>query len=127
MHVNSRFWKEYLVVQLNQIKLCSACFQLHLILSDPLTYNVVLDKLLIAQKDLLPSQDGGLRPGVKGSGARVRGRQHLLLRGFGYTGDHLVGGLQRWKNQSGRVYLHSCNKDDLSSINRCCLSSLNVS
>lgn len=33
---------------------------LHLILPDPLTYNVIFDHLLIAQEDLLPSQDGSL-------------------------------------------------------------------
>lgn len=71
-----------------------SCFQLHLILY-ALTYNVVLDNLLIAQKDLLPGQDGGLGPGAISSGARVHGSQHLLLGGFGYSGDHLVGSLQR--------------------------------
>lgn len=56
-----------------KIKSKNLCFslQLHFTLSDPLTYNIVLDKLLIAQKDLLPSQDGGLGPGVKGFGAGV--------------------------------------------------------
>ncbi len=75
-------------------------FQLHLTLSDPLTYNVVLDKLLIAKKNLLPSQDGGLGPGVKGSGARVRSGQHLFLGGFGHTRDHLVGSLQRKRERN---------------------------
>lgn len=68
---------------------------MHLILVDPLTYNVIFDELLIAQEDLLPSQDGGLGPGVKGSRARVHGSRHLLLRGLGYTEDHFVGSLQK--------------------------------
>lgn len=87
------------VVQLNRIKLNSAkkytlVFSCNFLTR--LTYNVVLDKLLIAQEDLLPIQDGGLRPGEKGSGARVHSSRHLFLGGFGYTGDHHVGSLQ-WR------------------------------
>lgn len=58
-----------------------------------LTYNVIFDHLLITQKDLLPSQDGGLGPGAKGSWARVDGSRHLLLSGFGDAVDHLISSL----------------------------------
>lgn len=79
------------------------CFQLHVILSDPLTYNIIFDELLIAQKDLLPSQDGGLGPGVICSRARVHGSRHFLLGGLGYSEDYLIGGLQRKKQETWYV------------------------
>lgn len=34
--------------------------QLHLETPEPLPYNVIFDELLVAQKELLPSQDGRL-------------------------------------------------------------------
>lgn len=65
-------------------------------------YNVIFDELLVAQEDLLPTEDGGLRPGVEGSGARVHSCQHLLLGGFGNPSHHLISGLRRrqtgWKS-----------------------------
>lgn len=38
------------------------------------SYYVVLDELLVAQEDLLPAEDGSLRPGLEGSGAGVHSR-----------------------------------------------------
>lgn len=62
--------------------------------SDRFAYNVILDELLVAQEDLLPAEDGGLRPGVKRSGARVHRCQHLPLRRYGNTSYHLISGLR---------------------------------
>lgn len=62
--------------------------------SDRFPYNVILDELLIAQEDLLPAEDGGLGPGLEGSGAGVHSCQHLLLGGFGNTSHHLISGLR---------------------------------
>lgn len=60
-----------------------------------MSHNVILDGLLVAQEDLLPAEDGGLRPGVEGSGAGVRSCQHLCLGSFGNTSHHLISGLRR--------------------------------
>lgn len=57
-------------------------------------YDVVLDELLVAQEDLLPAEDGGLRPGLEGSGAGVGGGQHLSLGRFGNASHHLIRGLR---------------------------------
>lgn len=63
-------------------------------------YNVVFDELLIAQEDLLPAEDGGLGPGVEGSGAGVHGCQHLLLGSFGNTSHYLISGLRSRRQTS---------------------------
>lgn len=86
--------KDWFCSNQGQIVQYSIQLHLHLILPDPLTYNVIFDHLLIAQEDLLPSQDGSLWPGAKGSWAWVDGSRHLLLGGFGYTVDHLISSLQ---------------------------------
>ena len=65
-----------------------------------MSYNVILDELLVAQEDLLPAEDGGLGPGVEGSGAGVDSCQHLFLGGFGNASHHLISGL-RIRSQSG--------------------------
>lgn len=77
-------------------------------------YNVILDELLVAQEDLLPAEDGGLRPGVEGSGAGVHRCQHLLLGSLGNSSYHLISGL-RSRRQSmadkvtrGRHYWYHC-------------------
>lgn len=57
-------------------------------------YNVILDELLVAQENLLPAEDGGLRPGVERSGAGVHSCQHLLLGSFGNSSHHLISGLR---------------------------------
>lgn len=66
-------------------------------------YNVVLDDLLVAQEDLLAAEDGGLGPGLEGSGAGVHRRQHLLLGRFGYTSHHLISSLRRKKQPESDV------------------------
>lgn len=63
-------------------------------------YNVIFDELLIAQEDLLPAEDGGLGPGVEGSGAGVHSGQHLLLGSFGNTSHHLISGLRSRRQTS---------------------------
>lgn len=63
-------------------------------------YNVIFDELLIAQEDLLPTEDGGLRPGAEGSGARVHSCQHLVLGSFGNSSHNLISGL-RSRRQTG--------------------------
>lgn len=77
-------------------------------------YNVIFDDLLVAQEDLLPAEDGGLRPGVEGSGAGVHRCQHLLLGSLGNSSHHLISGL-RSRRQSmpdkmtrGRHYWYHC-------------------
>lgn len=57
-------------------------------------YNVILDELLVAQENLLPAEDGGLGPGLEGSGAGVRSCQHLRLGSFGNSSHHLISGLR---------------------------------
>lgn len=57
-------------------------------------YNVILDELLVTQEDLLPAEDGGLGPGVEGSGAGVHSCQHLLLGSLGNSSHHLISGLR---------------------------------
>lgn len=74
--------------------------QLHFQPSEPLPYNVIFDELLIAQEELLPSQDGRLWPGAIGSWTRVHSSQHLLLRGFGDAVDHFICGLQGQKRKN---------------------------
>lgn len=66
-------------------------------------YNVVLDELLVAQEDLLPAEDGGLRPGLEGLGAGVHRCQHLLLGCFGNTSHHLISGLRSKKQPQSDV------------------------
>lgn len=66
-------------------------------------YNVVLDDLLVAQEDLLAAEDGGLGPGLEGSGAGVHRRQHLLLGSFGYTCHHLISSLRSKKQPESDV------------------------
>lgn len=63
-------------------------------------YNVIFDELLIAQEDLLPTEDGGLRPGAEGSGARVHRCQHLLLGSFGNSSHDLISGLRSRRQTS---------------------------
>lgn len=63
--------------------------------NDRFPYNIILDELLVAQKDLLPGEDGGLGPGLEGSGAGVHSCQHLLLSGFGNASHHFISGLRR--------------------------------
>lgn len=53
-------------------------------------YNVIFDELLVAQENLLPAQDGHLRPGVEGSRARVHSCKHLLLGSHRDTSHHLI-------------------------------------
>lgn len=63
-------------------------------------YNVIFDELLIAQEDLLPTEDGGLGPGTEGSGARVHSCQHLLLGSFGNSSHDLISGLRSRRQTS---------------------------
>lgn len=95
--------KDWFCRNQGQIVQYSTQLHLHLILPDPLTYNVIFDHLLIAQEDLLPSQDGSLWPGAKGSWAWVDGSRHLLMGGFGYTVDHLISSLQ-----AVRIKINKC-------------------
>lgn len=57
-------------------------------------YYVILNELLVAQEDLLPAEDGGLRPGAESPGAGVHSRQHLLLGRFWNSSHHLISGLR---------------------------------
>lgn len=59
-----------------------------------MSYNVILDELLVAKEDLLPAEDGGLRPGVEGFGAGVDSCQHFPLGSFGNASHHLISGLR---------------------------------
>lgn len=70
-------------------------------------YNVVLDELLVAQEDLLAAEDGGLGPGLEGSGAGVHRCQHLLLGSFGYTSHHLISSLRSKEQPESDVMTES--------------------
>lgn len=93
-------WFNTLMRWIMSLSFITEAEQLHFQPSEPLPYNVIFDELLIAQEELLPSQDGRLWPGAIGSGARVHSSQHLLLRSFGDAVDHFICRLQGRKQKN---------------------------
>lgn len=58
------------------------------------SYQIILDELLVAQKDLLSAEDGGFWPIRKSLFTWFYRGFHFLLSGLGDPSDHLIGGLK---------------------------------
>lgn len=52
-------------------------------------YHVVTDDVLVAEHNLLPCEDGSLRPGLECSLGSFNSILHLFLCGLGHKGDDL--------------------------------------
>lgn len=88
-HMFNTYFLAHLKNENTDAKICQTNF-----LRNKMSYNIILDELLVAQEDLLPAEDGGLGPGLEGSGAGVSSCQHLYLGSFGNTSHHLISGLK---------------------------------